>query len=386
MKHLRLVSLLAVWILFASSAFAAPPPPPTHTGATIARPTQLRPVQGKADCAAVLSLAAFVCDAAVKAGNLQLIWDESDKAVTGYRVYRVDGGGHILLGTATGTARYYLVKKRTEGYANLCFAVQASVGKQTSADSPHYCYRPGATATTRSFKPSRTVTQVAWTSTPGLNCGGPSLPASAFFQAANKQHGSAFTAFFPWLTHEQSNSGQIGVNGVYAGAEVALMRTKINEPAAPFGGYFCYAGPKQGVNATVNALAGVAFDLGELSKHKLYSATLTLKSSQILVLRSNKATLSNSGWCATFVAAANREWRIAPLGNLTYSKSGLVAVDSRPTAPIDVTSIVSAWASARYAADYGFIVGNPLPPGPKPPASQACLTKFASPSLQVVYF
>lgn len=46
--------------------------------AAIARPTNLRPVQSKADCAAALSLAAVVCDAAVKAGDLQLIWDESN--------------------------------------------------------------------------------------------------------------------------------------------------------------------------------------------------------------------------------------------------------------------------------------------------------------------
>jgi len=126
---------------------------PLPADAAIARPTNLRPVQSKADCAAALSLAAIICGAAVTKGDLQLIWDESDKTVAGYKVYQVDQiGGHKLLGTSTGTTRYYLVKKAPEGYANLCFAVAAYVGSQTSGDSSRYCYAPGATATTRSFK------------------------------------------------------------------------------------------------------------------------------------------------------------------------------------------------------------------------------------------
>ena len=101
------------------------------------------PCAKRKDCARVLALAAFVCDAAVKAGDLQLIWDESDKRVTGRNVYRVDGGGHTLLGAAPGTARYYLVKKPSGGYASMSFVVQALVGNQASADGARYCYAPG---------------------------------------------------------------------------------------------------------------------------------------------------------------------------------------------------------------------------------------------------
>jgi hypothetical protein len=410
MKRLGLLSLCTVWVLLASSASAAPSPPtittplpspiPIPAGPAIAPPTHLRPVQSKADCednapaSAVFPGAPDPCDAVAEAGDLQLIWDESDKAVTGYKVYRVDpiGAGHKLLGTvSTSYNRYYLVKKPSEGYANLCFAVAASVGNRTSADSSHYCYGPGGTATTRSFKPSHTVTQVAWTA-PNVTCGGPPLPGSAFFRAADKYLGSAFTVFFPFLTSEQPISGRVGVSGVYAGNETAILEVDIHNPNFFGQNAFCSV-PNQYVlsvdtaTAQVNALSGVAFDLGELAKHKFYSASLTLKPSQILTIRLQKrATLSNSGWCATFVAAANREWWLAPLGNLTYGKSGLVTVGSRPKASIDVTSLVSAWASVKYANNYGFIVGNPSPPGPSPPASQACLTKFATPSLKVWYF
>ena len=348
---------------------------------TIARPTHLRPVQSKADCVAVLSLLAAICDSAVKQGDLQLIWDESDKAVTGYKVFRVDGGGHQLLGTVT--KRYFLVKKPSEGYANLCFAVQALAGKQTSADSPRYCYAPGATATTRSFKASFTQTQVAWSASK-VDCGSGPFPASAFFQAADKE--GAFTAFFPPLRNEPPTSGSIGVLGVYAGAEAALL--SLQQHADIFGyKQFC-SGNYKGTNPSVqvNALAGMAFDLGELARHKFYSAALTLESVQTLVYTSGKFTLQGGGWCAVHVGAATREWRLSPLGNMTYSKRGLVTLSSHPQPGIDVSPIVSVWASQRYAAAYGFIVAGLLQPGPNPPTSEACLTKYASPSLKVVYF
>lgn len=138
-------------ILGLATVGASPPADAAPAKTTIARPTHLRPVQSKADCATVLSLLAAICDAAVKAGDLQLIWDGSDKTATGYNVYQVDRiGGHKLVGTPT--ARYYVVKKPREGYANLCFAVAATAGKQTSPESPRYCYAPDGTATTRSFQ------------------------------------------------------------------------------------------------------------------------------------------------------------------------------------------------------------------------------------------
>jgi len=147
--------LLAACVLFAGAAFASPAPP-----AAIPRPTHLRPVQSKADCT-TLAIAALFCDTGVRAGDLQLLWDDSDKAVTGYKVYQLNlfSGARQLLGTA---ARYFLVKKPRSGYTFLCFVVQASTAKGTSADSARYCYAPGATATTRSFQPSHAVTQVTW--------------------------------------------------------------------------------------------------------------------------------------------------------------------------------------------------------------------------------
>jgi hypothetical protein len=331
--------VLPLLVAFAGlCVFAAP----LSAGAAIARPTNLRPVQSKADCAAALSLMAIICGTAVTEGSLQLIWDESDKSATGYKVYELGGGGHKLLGTST--ARYYLVKRQSEGYANLCFAVEASVGSRTSADRSHYCYAPGATAVTRSFKPSHTDTQVAWMSPSGVACNGLMVnapePGSFFFQGADKDYGSAFTAFFPWLTNEPSTSGEVGVGGIYAGNEAAVMRVDVH------GGTFtivnCSVAQGQRLMAQIHALGGVAFNLGALAHHTLYSASLTLDVSQIVSLTANKSTVSNGGWCPIFIGAAHRQWWLSPLGNLTYNNAGRIVAASRPTVPIDVTPLVSA--------------------------------------------
>ncbi|HLN15011.1 MAG TPA: hypothetical protein VK587_17565, partial [bacterium] len=79
-------------------------------------------------------------------------------------------------------------------------------------------------------------------------------------------------------------------------------------------------------------------------------------------------------------------WWLSPLGNLTYNNAARINVVSQPAAPIDVTSLVSAWASVRYANNFGFIVSSTLPTGAVPIVSNACLTKFSTPSLQVVSF
>jgi hypothetical protein len=331
------------------------------------------------------TLMAVICDTAVKASDLQLIWDESDKTVTGYKVYQFGAGGHKLLGTST--ARYYLVKKPSEGYANLCFAVETYVGSQTSKDSSQYCYAPGATATTRSFKPSHTVTQVSWktpTNIPSCS-GGQGLPASTFFKGADNT--GPFTAFFPWLLNEKPNQGRRDVTGVYAGNETGILQINYNVRQA----WFVNPCPNQPVHVvtatvTINAFAGAAFDLGELTQHKLYSASLMLNASQTVGIASGKTTLSNGGRCPMWVEAANREWWLNPLGNLTYNTSGRVLAKNQPAAPTDVTSLVSAWASVKYANNYGFIVENNPASGVVLAVSSACLTKFSAPSLQVVYF
>ena len=194
---------------------------------------------------------------------------------------------------------------------------------------------------------------------------------------------STVSVLFPWLANEPPTSGRVGVGDLYAGSETASLPVRnIGDPLP------CAGSNDKAATVQVTALSGVQFDLRELAKHKLYSAALTLKSSQTLdIAPTGYFRLSNGGSCPTSVGAANREWRIAPLGNLTYGKSGLVTVGSQPRGPIDVSAIVSGWHSFTYRTNYGFIVANPLPPHlTYKTATAACVTKFSPPSLEAVYF
>jgi len=345
-------------------------------------------VQSNADCAAglgaaALGFAAAVCDGTIKTGDLQLIWDESDKAVTGYKVYQVDrvgAGSHTLLGAATGTTRYYLVKKPSGGYANMCFAVQAYVGSRASTDSSHYCYAPGATATTLTLKPSHTVTYVnlQWND---IRCS-----TSEIFKAANRDFGSAFTTFFPWLLNENGGggSGRRTVDSVYVGNETVVWK---NQRSCKNGN------PIQ--DAGIQAFANVSFDLDlkTLAKHKLYSATLTLEPVQTVVLASGKVTLSRGNWCQTFIGITENGNPTIPsaFNAPPYGPTVVPHGPARGAASINVTGIVYAWVKGvPYGKGFGVGTGHPLEYSLQgfffPTASFVCLTKFSTPSLQVVYF
>jgi hypothetical protein len=366
--HRLVLTLLA--LLLGLATLGAPLPAGAAQSTVVAPPTHLRPVQSKSDCAAVLSLAAFVCDAAVRAGDLQLIWDESNKTVTGYKVYRVDRSGHTLLGAATGTARYYLVKRPSAGYTNMCFAVQADTGSHASADSSHYCYASGATATTRTFKPSHTGTYV------GVAYASDQCSPSEIYKAANRDFGSAFTTFFSWLLNEKWPSQP--VDGVYAGTEAVVWKNPppcTSKTSVP--GHHIQ-------NAKMRAWAKVVFDLGTLAhsgNHKVYSAALTLEPLQTVSLASGKATLSRGQWCETWAIWVGTCCPPGPTGRGSGTS-------------VNVVNIVQQWI--WYGSTSGTEVGafSVMPwlryvvgPSPVfPNETYVCLTKFSTPSLQLVYF
>ena len=348
---------------------------PPHGASVIAPPANLRPVQSQADCATALTLLAAICDAAITAGDLQLIWGESNKSVTGYKVYRVDGGGHSLLGAATGTARYYLVNKPSGGYAGMCFAVQANVGSETSPDSSHYCYGPGGTITTLSLTPSRMGTRVTWSVSAYLGCTNVNAsPASAFFKAVDSEFGSAFTAFFPGLLN---NKGGV-VDGVYAGNELATWTSRESCKEKGTGPY---------TYAEINAFAGVLFNLGALTNHKLYSATLTFKPLQTVRFAHGKYTVSSGISCQASVGVPTAY--LSASGPAIPSAAYATAPPIPVAASMNVTSMVAFWI--QYKFNEGFLVSTPAPPYWRssyvtPTGKSACLTKFSSPSLKLVYF
>jgi len=373
------IAAVAFFIAAALPAAAAPP-----------APGNLRPVQNKHDCAFVSNTQSANCDAAVRGGQLQLRWDEQTAKIDGYKIYRVDGKRHVLIATMpNGIAPAFgIVPKPRDGYIGKCYTVVAYQGSADSADSPQFCAQVGATSGTRLVGPDRVATMVHW-SVPSLyaRCKSETptnqlSPAQIFRLTQN----SGFTSFFPWLTsflNPETDGSARQLNVAFAGLQAYGLVTGVDGnfvPACPananaIAGY-----------AMVTARTGLGFNLRRFGGHKIYSATLTLDAPQALRVVSTKTFgAQNSYSCATSLAVANSAWwrsgpmSFHPQGQATF---GFAPV---PSVTLDVTPIVAEWAGNFDRNDYGFVLRSRLEDG-TPIDSFACMTRYANPRLEVVFF
>jgi hypothetical protein len=305
-----------------------------------------------------------------------------------------------------------------------------------------------ATAKSRTFKPSHELSDIAWSAPVTIDCQGQTVslgfPGSEFYQAAEK-FDPGFTNFFPFLLSVQPTSGSAGFpNDAYTGQEAAVLAVAY---AAYWGTPDCSgdfangSNPPPAATASVNANAGVAFDLRDLAHHTIYSATLTFNVKdtlrtlgaapppatpppatappggssnsgggayyrRIVHRKTVKVTFapragepkhdrriihrksrSSNDWCSFNVESANQKWWLAqnPPDSLTYDKSGRVAVVATQADSIDVTSLVSRWVAHNDADNNGFIIGNPQIPGIIFFRTFTCVMKL-EPTLTVEYF
>jgi hypothetical protein len=357
--------------------------------ADVQAPANLRPVQTKTDCAFVSLAATAACDAAVRAGTLQLLWDEPSPKVDGYRLYRVDGGHHALIEkTANGAApAFVVVPKPRDGYLKKCYVVVAYAGSSESAPSPQYCVGFGAVAFVRSLSPDRVASLVHW-SVPALyaRCkaetpSNPLAPAQVF----QMTQPLGFTTFLPWLSSFRNpqlvgSTRQLAV--AFAGVEAYGLITSVDAgfvSACPNGnnslaGY-----------AMVTARTGLDFDLRRLAGHKIYAARLTLDAAQALRNDGSKYIVANDYSCATSLAVATDAWWRA--GDMPYHKEGQATFGLAPvpSVTLDVTPIIAQWAGAFDRGDYGFVLRSRLEDG-TPIQNFACLTQYTNPQLDLVFF
>lgn len=371
-----------------SGASASPSPPPSSS---IPAPTDVRPVQSKADCVAALSITAFICDSLVKAGKLQLIWKEQAKRLDGYDVD--SGGDHAHFVTRVTTqppnlapVRYAYIPRPSTGYDGNCYTVRAYRGTLTSAPSKPYCVTPGATATVTTYQATTFLSLVHW-SVPVVysSCKNSTLSnqmsAGQIFTAISK---FGVTQLFPFLDSlGMQRNGSTRFGGTYVGGEAFGIVANYN------GGPFSLCEVGQGVvigYASVTARAGVKFNLGHLAHHTIYSATFTIAPSQELRAVASTFTLASNYSCATSIAAASHVW--TKKNNFAFtgsSKIGL-AQGAHTTVSADVTGIVSAWASHGNDGDNGFILADTAAEKGKPIFTYSCMTQFGDARLNVVSF
>jgi hypothetical protein len=207
------------------------------------------------------------------------------------------------------------------------------------------------------------------------------------FNAADHDFGSAFTTFFPWLGNGKEMRAHLAhlvngaptVNGVYAGYEQVLWNGVKRGPCGDV------------ESAQVQTYATLAFDLDAktLAKHKLYSATLTLEPSQTVEFTSKKIILSRGRWCQTFIGVPNKD-EPPTIPSAFYSPPYLyqfAKASAHGAVSINVIQIVSLWVT--NGVNFGIGVGGATAPvdlSGFPSANGACLTKFSTSSLQVIYF
>jgi hypothetical protein len=245
------------------------------------------------------------------------------------------------------------------------------------------------TPNSRTFEPSKSLTKVAWTTSPYQYCLG---VTDYYFSDAAKQLGGAFTTFFPVQGIQTSvqPKGSLSQSGLFAGLEYAAMR-----PAG------C-----QYYNASLQANGATLFDLTPLRKHSIISAKLTLTGKRTLTYAGQYGAhggmgVSKGGFCQVSVAPAKNQWWRASGDKLHFQTGGFLVYTGypsgyggsgygsssgkKPALSIDVTKVVSDWATHDFSNNDGFVVESAVN-GPRASFySTACVTEFA-PTLQVVYF
>lgn len=357
--------------------------------APIPQPADLRPVQNRQDCAFVSTAASAACDAAVRSGKLQLLWDEPAGRIDGYKIYRVDGQRHVFISRSTNgiAPAFALIVEPRDGWRGKCYTVAAYLGSNDSADSARYCVTAGAIATSKVLSADRVASLVHWAApTLYAGCRG-SSPAGELAprQVFSMTVPSGYATFFPWLavfSDPQLVGSTRQLNVAFAGIQAYGLTTGVD-------GKFVTSCP-----ASVNALAGYAmvtartgldFNLGWLVGHKVYSAILTIESPQA-VRNSGNAFAPTDGYsCATSLAVALTAWWSA--GGMPYIEQGQARFGSAPVprVTLDVTPIVDSWAGNGDRNDYGFILRSYLEDG-RPVRSFACMTRYENPRLAIVYF
>jgi len=356
-----------------------PTPKPTPKPPPIPAPSHVRPVQSKQDCASALSLMAVLCDANVKAGVLQLVWRDSATKLDGYKIYRAERGHRNLIQTLSNgpSPKYAAIKKPSGGYKNACYSVTAYLGRRESA-SAQYCVAAGATASTETFAPAHVRSYVT-ISNPGLydpNNNNGQLPLSTLLSWLKS---SGFDTLLP----AQLNSGQAAsINGT---GYVGYQSGYVSEPN-PSNGEF-YTGTNHGF-VRINSRAAYDFNLGKLSNHPIYSATLTLDVSQSMRDNAthNRFVISDYSCADRYLLGRDFWWsQNGPLSNV--SPGAPISSQKGPVVTVDVTKTVADWAGGLPS--YGFILSNALADvkGAQPGYPDlACFTKYYREQLQVVHF
>ena len=366
---------------------------------SLAAPHDLHEITSRKGCGTVPPPIAgpLVCDGLIRSGGIMLAWNDDATTLNGYKVYRVDGGQHTLVATVSNgaAARFVGLSKSQGPFAGRCYVLEAYSGTLESRPSDRFCATGDSTATVKTLTPNqssslttRSVSLQNYNNACGLN-----IDPNQILTGLKTLFGTTFTSYFSWLSGATAG-GNWTVNRQSSVLEVGALGAAFEIHSSTQAFSFLDCGKLGSYNTTNNdadaySLSGVAFPLGPLSGHRVYSATLTMGVGPSVVIRSGKFTRTSGYSCVTEAdAAAGQWWTVANLNAWGYrSQKASFAYGPATSIKTDVTSIVQTWADDHDAGDNGFILrvaGDN--PALKPVTPSACMTQYKAPKLEVVYF
>lgn len=305
----------------------APRIAPGRLTLAITPPTNTRNVDSPATCAAHAGLlGALVCPDLVHSGNLILVWDWQAEAgpanIVGYHVYRIDGGARTLAYTRTG-------KDLT-----LADIVRPAGGYGAA------CYAVSAFNAAQESALGPAYCANGGSTTKTLRIG------------ANHQRMS-------WKQHVGGGFKDAPATGLVVGFSYTSRELVFGDNS----------------DATIYR-AAFGFDVTPIVNHRIVSATLraTIKSS---------GGAGNNHSCATHVGTGTEFWWLDTAWLDAAFGAGIVPTDTGPVISADVTRLVEPWSHGE--PNYGFVLRND-DENLGAFTNKFCVTEYASPTLDIVYY
>jgi hypothetical protein len=303
-------------------------------------PTGLTSTLDPKVCGDHAGFAGFICLATIPAGHLTLVWDWAPSTayqdLDGYRIYRVDGGRRTVVGTQNSAdIKIQAFEQPASGFAGQCFAVSAHKNGAESALSVPFC--PSGGSTTQKIV----------------------------------------------LYATQQRSVAIYAGDTTGLAGLASSRSSGPRPSDSLKVGYLSTANKVVLGDSFGNLAyrtGLQFNTESLMGRSIYRALLKLH-----VWTSQVGASNDTFWsCATAIGIAADSW----WGSQSWINGEFGEVNPGrvhgPDVALDVTKIVADWASGR-ATNFGLVLkGDSEDMGAF--RSDACLSTFSNPSLEVVYY
>ncbi len=257
----------------------------------------------------------LACKALLPKGDLALVWTYPAMAqISGFHVYRVDGGGRTLVATqANGAAAtiYIVDPPPADGYANACYAVTAFSPTDESGLSPPFCGGQARLMQTLTLSPTN-------------------------LRSINRSHGKDenFIAGGAATNDKPSGSPDVGYS----------HQTR----KFTFGD----------MSSNVIYRLGLLFDLSSVHSRNIVSARLGLETEASWTGAADpehSAASDHSTSCAAVVAVGTAKWWKYTdwIGAAAVLRPG---PSQGPDVSIDVTSIVRQWASSPEDANQGIVL------------------------------